>query len=155
MVSIADANQENPEQRALGEIERPLSIFYCKAERLRFALRSRDIPQIYDRDMNFVWRTDHLNRLAVHNAEVGSPRFMSANHFGERTLQNCRVERACFINRNGFVVERDFGDQLAVQPDLFLAVRKGNDVASRTTADSGLRLRPLITQVCDLDAHRY
>src|SRR6202030_3252401 len=83
---------------------------------------------------------DLLNRLAIHYDETSSPGLVPAENLVEALFECADIQSSRVMNRNRFVVERNFRGKLSVQPHLFLGVGQRNDfpaLASRNLLTTG------------------
>ena len=55
---------------------------------------------------------DDLHGFAAGSLKRSTPDLMSPNDFNEAPLQHRRIQRALTVDRDGFVVERNFTRQL-------------------------------------------
>ena len=92
------------EQRAAGEVERPLGLLGHQALRLGGALLGSQIRDVATGEDEAIGRTDARNRFPVDALERGPERLVATPQLGEAPLERHMIERTLEVERTGNVV---------------------------------------------------
>ncbi len=129
VIIVGQTQEAGANQRASGEIKRPLGFFHRQSQRLSLAFRSRQAPQVGERDRQSQRGRDDLNWLIAFGRKRCPQNFVAVDDLIEASLQRRHVERARKPHGNRDVVERASRLQLIEEPQALLGEGKRQGTA--------------------------
>ena len=126
---VAETDQAEPRQRSSNQVDRPPGILGGQPQCLRFPFDLRQRAQIHDGQRDPGDRLNDLDRLAPHDRHRRTPGLVAPQDLAQAPLEGRHIEGTDPVDGQWFVVERQPGGHLAVQPDLMLAGGEGRGQA--------------------------
>src|SRR5215472_2473538 len=119
---VAQSQDASAQKWPLPKVKWLQSLLSCNAIGLLLTFRSRQVPQIDDRHLDFEIRSHDLNRVPIYGLESRSHRFMAPDDFIHTPLQRGHVQGRKDSQSRMEIVERTFGHQLVKDPQAPLGI---------------------------------